>query len=61
VRGDGTGAHAAATLCFGKATWRPAPSIELTAAYVHAQPETFLLSAGGQTAEYWLAQLAVKL
>ena len=61
VRGDGTGSHAAATLCFGKALWRPTPSIELTAAYVHARAQSFLRSADGTATDYWLAQLAVKL
>jgi len=61
VRGDGMGSHTAATLCFGKAIWRPTPNIELTAAYVHARPESFLVSAGATATDYWLAQLALKL
>jgi hypothetical protein len=61
VRGDGTGEHAAATLCYGRALWRPSPNVELTAAYVRARPESVLRSAGGTPTDYWLAQLAFKL
>jgi len=61
VRGDGTGSHAAATLCFGKATWRLTPNVELTGAYVHAQPEGVLRDAGGTATDYWLALLSLKL
>jgi Alginate export len=61
VRGDGTGSHAAATLCFGKAVWRPLTNLELIASYVHGQPEEVLRSAGGSPTDYWLAQLAWKL
>jgi hypothetical protein len=61
VRGNGTGEHAAATLCFGKAQWRPTSNVELIAAYVHAQPKEVLLSAGGSSTDYWLAQLALRL
>jgi hypothetical protein len=61
VRGDGAGGHAAATLCFGKAIWRPLANLELIASYVHGQPEDVLRSAGGATTDYWLAQLALKL
>jgi hypothetical protein len=61
VRGDGTGNHAAATLCFGKALWRPTPNVELTAAYVHARPESVLRVAGGKASDYALAQLAFRL
>jgi hypothetical protein len=61
VRGDGTGEHAAATLCFGKAIWRPTPNVELAATYVRAEPESVLRDAGGEATDYWLAQLAFKL
>ena len=39
----------------------PTPNVELTAAYVHAQPDDVLRAAGGSTTDYWLAQLALKL
>jgi Alginate export len=61
VRGDGAEGHAAATLCFGKATWRPLANLELIASYVHGQPEDVLRGAGGAATDYWLAQLALKL
>jgi hypothetical protein len=61
VRGDGTGSHAAATLCFGKAVWRPLTNLELIASYVHGRPEDVLRRAGGSATDYWLAQLALKL
>jgi hypothetical protein len=61
VRGNGTGGYAAATLCFGKAVWRPTPNVEVTAAYVHAKTEDVLRSAGGSSTDYWLAQLALRL
>jgi hypothetical protein len=61
VPGDGTGSHAAATLCFGKAAWRPVDNVELVAAYVHAEPESVLRSVGGTPTDYWLTQLALKL
>jgi hypothetical protein len=61
VRGDGTGGHAVSTLCFGKASWRPTTRVELTASYVHAQPDNVLRGAGGSSTDYWLAQLALKL
>ncbi|HEX2492197.1 MAG TPA: alginate export family protein [Steroidobacter sp.] len=61
VRGNGAGKHAAATLCFGKAVWRPTPAVELTAAYVHARPEDVLRTGGGSSTDYWLAQLALRL
>jgi hypothetical protein len=61
VRGDGTGEHAAATLCFGKAIWRPTPRLEVTAAYVRARPDKVLRSAGGTSTDYLLAQVDWKL
>jgi hypothetical protein len=61
VAGDGTGSHTAATLCFGKVLWRPIPNVELTAAYVYAQPRSVLRDAGGISTDYWLMQLALRL
>lgn len=61
VRGEGAGGDSAATLCFGKATWRPLAKLEVIASYVHGQPEDVLRGAGGAATDYWLAQLALKL
>jgi hypothetical protein len=61
VRGEGAGGDSAATLCFGKATWRPLANLEVIASYVHGQPEDVLRGAGGAATDYWLAQLALKL
>jgi hypothetical protein len=61
VRGVGTGNHAAATLCFGKAIWRLTPNLELTGAYVRARPKSVVRDAGGTATDYWLAQFSLKL
>ena len=56
-----TDAHRAATLCYLKTQWRPSTHVEWTAAYVHGGVNSVLQSAGADPADYWLAQVALKL
>jgi hypothetical protein len=51
----------AATLCYLRTQWRPSPRVEWTAAYVHGAVNSVLQSAGAKPADYWLAQIALKL
>jgi hypothetical protein len=56
-----SGADRAATLCYLKAQWRPSPHVEWSTAYVHGAVNAVLQSAGARAADYWLAQIALKL
>jgi hypothetical protein len=61
VQPDQTDGDRAATLCYVRARWQPAPWIELTASFVHASADTVLRAAGARSADYWLAQVGFRM
>jgi len=61
VQRDQVDGARAATLCYVKARWQPARWIELTTSFVHGRADTVLRAAGARSADYWLAQVGLRM